>query len=167
MTVSEEIKLQAKLLEWEAPKGLSANLKGYNAGDYIWVTNCIVVARISRSCYILNVSWRESIKELTTLPEDAVKGWLTPIQWKDNEYGVYAKVEAYDMSIWVTVDNLELFGNGDYDYDVWIDRTGKFLWLTEMGKKEVIGVIAGIRGINERLEELRKRNKKGDKNGRN
>ena len=167
MTVSEEIKLQAKLLEWEAPTGLSANLKGYNAGDYIWVTNCIVVARISRSCYMLNVSWHESIKELTTLPEDAVKGWLTPIQWKDNEYGVYAKVEAYDMSIWVTVDNLELFGNGDYDYDVWIDRTGKFLWLTEMGKKEVIGVIAGIRGINERLEELRKRNKKGDKNGRN
>ena len=165
MTVSEEIKLQAKLLEWEAPKGLSASLKSYENGDYMWVTNGIVVARISRSCYMLNVSWHESIKELTTLPEDAVKGWLTPIQWKDNEYGVYAKVEAYDMSIWVTLDNLELFGNGGYD--VWIGHKGKFLWLTEMGKKEVIGVIAGVRGINERLEELRKRNKKGDKNGRN
>ena len=163
MTVSEEIKLQAKLLEWEAPKGLSANLKGYNAGDYIWVTNCIVVARISRSCYMLNVSWRESIKELTTLPEDAVKGWLTPTQWRDNEYGVCVKVETYDMSIWVTLDNLELFGNGGYD--VWIGHKGKFLWLTEMGTKEVIGVIAGVRGINERLEALR--HEKGDKNGRN
>ena len=52
MTISEEIKLQAKLLEWEAPKGLSANLKGYNTGDYIWVTNGIVVARIYSPCYM-------------------------------------------------------------------------------------------------------------------
>lgn len=33
------------------------------------------------------------------------------------------------------------------------------------GTKEVIGVIAGVRGINERLEALR--HEKGDKNGRN
>ena len=116
MTISEEIKLQAKLLEWEAPKGLSANLKGYNTGDYIWVTNGIVVARIYSPCYMLNVlPSLESIKGFTQLPEDAVKGWLTPTQWRDNEYGVCVKVETYDMSIWVTLDNLELFGNGGYD----------------------------------------------------
>ena len=163
MTVSEEIKLQAKLLEWEAPKGLSANLKSYEADGYMWVTNGIVVARISLSCYMLNVPRHESIKEFTMLSLGAVKGWLTPTQWRDNEYGVCVKVETYDMSIWVTLDNLELFGNGGYD--VWIGHKGKSLWLTEMGTKEVIGVIAGVRGINERLETLR--HKKGDKNGRN
>ena len=153
MTASEEIKLQAKLLEWEAPKGLSANLKGYNTGDYIWVTNGLVVARIYRPCYMLNVPRHESIKEFTMLSLGAVKGWLTPTQWRDNEYGVCVKVETYDMSIWVTLDNLELFGNGGYD--VWIGHKGKSLWLTEMGTKEVIGVIAGVRGINERLEVLK------------
>ena len=153
MTIIEAIKLQAKLLEWEAPKGLGANLKGYNTEDYIWVTNGIVVARIFRPCYMLSVSWLESIKEFTQLPDEAVKGWLTPTQWRDNEYGVCVKVETYDMSIWVTLDNLELFGNGGYD--VWIGHKGKFLWLTEMGTKEVIGVIAGVRGINERLEVLK------------
>ena len=163
MTVSEEIKLQAKLLEWEAPKGLSANLKSYEADGYMWVTNGIVAARISLSCYMLNVPRHESIKEFTMLSLGAVKGWLTPTQWRDNEYGVCVKVETYDMSIWVTLDNLELFGNGGYD--VWIGHKGKFLWLTEMETKEVIGVIADVKGINERLEALR--HKKGDKNGRN
>ena len=46
MTISEAIKLQAKLLEWEAPKGLGANLRGYSAGEYIWIANGIVVAKI-------------------------------------------------------------------------------------------------------------------------
>ena len=153
MTVSEEIKLQAKLLEWEASKGLSANLKGYEKDDYIYVTNGMVVARIPLVSYMLNVPLLDGIKRFTTLPEDAVKGWLTPTQWRDNEYGVCVKVETYDMSIWVTLDNLELFGNGGYD--VWIGHKGKFLWLTEMGTKEVIGVIADVRGINERLEVLK------------
>ena len=86
MTVSEEIKLQAKLLEWEAPKGLSANLKGYNTGDYIWITNGIVVARIYSPYYMLNVlPSLESIKGFTKLPEDAVKGWLTETRFKDKE----------------------------------------------------------------------------------
>ena len=92
MTASEEIKLQAKLLEWEAPKGLSASLKSYENGDYMWVTNGIVVARISLSCYMLNVPRHESIKEFTMLSLGAVKGWLTPTQWRDNEYGVCVKV---------------------------------------------------------------------------
>ena len=109
----------------------------------MWVTNGIVVARISLSCYMLNVPRHESIKEFTMLSLGAVKGWLTPTQWRDNEYGVCVKVETYDMSIWVTLDNLELFGNGGYD--VWIGHKGKFLWLTEMETKEVIGVIAGVR----------------------
>lgn len=163
MTVSEEIKLQAKLLEWQAPKGHAASLMCYKCFDVVWVTDGIVIAKISAGLNKLSVPEWAAIRGYTTLPDNATKAWLTPTQWRDNEYGVCVKVETYDMSIWVTLDNLELFGNGGYD--VWIGHKGKFLWLTEMGTKEVIGVIAGVRGINERLEALR--HEKGDKNGRN
>ena len=101
MTASEAIKLQAKLLEWEAPKGLSANLKGYNESDYIWVTNGLVVARIPRSSYLLSVSWHESIKGFTELPEDAAKGWLTETRFKDKELGMLVRTEAMGTEAWV------------------------------------------------------------------
>ena len=143
MTVSEEIKLQAKLLEWEAPKGLSANLKGYNTGDYIWVTNGIVVARIYSPYYMLNVlPSLESIKGFTKLPEDAVKGWLTETRFKDKELGMLVRAEAVDTEAWVREKYIKLFGKAD-KYDVWI--TPKALWLTEPSTREVIGVIAGVR----------------------
>ena len=143
MTVSEEIKLQAKLLEWEAPKGLSANLKGYNTGDYIWITNGIVVARIYSPCYMLNVlPSLESIKGFTKLPEDAVKGWLTETRFKDKELGMLVRTEAIGTEAWVREKYIKLFGKAD-KYDVWI--TPKALWLTEPNTREVIGVIAGVR----------------------
>ena len=143
MTVSEYFKLQAKLLEWEAPKGLSANLKGYNAGDYIWVTNGIVVARIYSPCYMLNVlPSLESIKGFTKLPEDAVKGWLTETRFKDKELGMLVRAEAIGAEAWVKEKYIKLFGKAD-KYDVWI--TPKALWLTEPNTREVIGVIAGVR----------------------
>ena len=142
MTVSEYFKLQAKLLEWEAPKGLSANLKGYNEGDYIWVTNGLVVARIYRPCYMLSVSWLESIKGFTKLPEDAVKGWLTETRFKDKELGMLVRTEAIGTEAWVKEKYIKLFGKAD-KYDVWI--TPKALWLTEPNTREVIGVIAGVR----------------------
>ena len=143
MTVSEEIKLQAKLLEWEAPKGLSANLKGYNTGDYIWVTNGIVVARIYSPCYMLNVlPSLESIKGFTKLPEDAVKGWLTETRSKDKGEGMLVKAEAIGTEAWVKEKYIKLFGKAD-KYNVWI--TPKALWLTEPNTREVIGVIAGVR----------------------
>ena len=144
MTISEEIKLQAKLLEWEAPKGLSASLKGYNTEDYIWITNGIVVARIFRPCYMLSVSWHNGIERFTKLPEDAVKGWLTETRFKDKELGMLVRAEAIGTEAWAREKYIKLFGKSD-KYDVWI--TPKALWLTEPDKKEVLGVIADVRGI--------------------
>ena len=144
MTVSEYFKLQAKLLEWEAPKGLSANLKGYNTGDYIWVTNGIVVARIYSPCYMLNVlPSLESIKGFTKLPEDAVKGWLTETRFKDKELGMLVRAEAIGTEVWVREKYIKLFLGKADKYNVWI--TPKALWLTEPNTREVIGVIAGVR----------------------
>ena len=144
MTASEEIKLQAKLLEWEAPKGLSANLKGYNTGDYIWVTNGIVVARIYSPCYMLNVlPSLESIKGFTKLPEDAVKGWLTETRFKDKELGMLVRAEAVGTEAWVREKYIKLFLGKADKYNVWI--TPKVLWLTEPNTREVIGVIAGVK----------------------
>ena len=144
MNVVTEIKLQAKLLEWEAPKGLSANLKGYNTGDYIWVTNGIVVARIYSPCYMLNVlPSLESIKGFTKLPEDAVKGWLTETRFKDKELGMLVRTEAIGTEVWVREKYIKLFLGKADKYDVWI--TPKALWLTEPNAREVIGVIAGVR----------------------
>ena len=143
MTVSEYIKLQARLLEWEAPKGLSANLKGYNTGDYIWITNGIVVARIYSPYYMLNVlPSLESIKGFTKLPEDAVKGWLTETRFKDKELGMLVRAEAIGTEVWAREKYIKLFGKAD-KYDVWI--TPEALWLTEPNTREVIGVIAGVR----------------------
>ena len=143
MTASEEIKLQAKLLEWEAPKGLGANLKGYNMGDYIWITNGVVVARIYSPYYMLNVlPSLESIKGFTKLPEDAVKGWLTETRFKSKELGMLVRAEAIGTEAWVREKYIKLFGKAD-KYDVWI--TPKALWLTEPNTREVIGVIAGVK----------------------
>ena len=142
MTASEEIKLQAKLLEWEAPKGLGANLKGYNTGDYIWITNGMVVARIYSPCYMLNVPLLDSIERFTKLPEDAVKGWLTETRFKDKELGMLVRTEAIGTEAWVREKYIKLFGKAD-KYDVWI--APKALWLTEPNTREVIGVIAGVR----------------------
>ena len=163
MNVVTEIKLQAKLLEWEAPKGLGANLKGYNTGDCVWITNGIVVAKIYSPYYMLNVlPSLESIKGFTKLPEDAVKGWLTETRFKDKELGMLVRTEAIGTEAWVREKYIKLFGKAD-KYDVWI--TPKALWLTEPNTREVLGVIAGVRGINKKIEALSC--KKGDKNGRN
>ena len=144
MTASEEIKLQAKLLEWEAPKGLSANLKGYNTGNYIWVTNGIVVSRIYSPCYMLNVlPSLESIKGFTQLPEDAVKGWLTETRFKDKELGMLVRAKAIGTEAWVKEKYIKAFSKAEYD--VWI--APKAIWLTEPDTREVVGVIADVRGI--------------------
>lgn len=143
MTVSEYFKLQAKLLEWEATRGLGANLKGYNTGDCVWITNGIVGAKIYSPYYMLNVlPSLESIKGFTKLPEDAVKGWLTETRFKDKELGMLVRVEAVGTEVWVREKYIKLFGKAD-KYDVWI--TPKALWLTEPNTREVLGVIAAVK----------------------
>ena len=142
MTVSEYFKLQAKLLEWEAPNGFYNHLKGYEKDDCMWVMNGVVIARIPLVSYMLNVPLLDGIKRFTKLPEDAVKGWLTETRFKDKELGMLVRTEAVGTEAWVREKYIKLFGKAD-KYDVWI--TPKALWLTEPNTREVIGVIAGVR----------------------
>ena len=145
MTASEAIKLQAKLLEWQAPKGHAASLMCYNCFDVVWVTDGIVIAKISAGLNKLNVPERISINEYTTLPKNATKARLTPTRWKDKELGVCVGVETATEGVWVRDKYLKLFGNGDYD--LYITPEAKQLWLTVPDTREVVGVIATVRGI--------------------
>lgn len=144
MTISEYFKFQAKLLEWEAPKGFNNHLNSYIKGDYMWLGNGMVIARIPLVSYVLDMPSLDSIGQFTTLPDEAVKGWLTQKQFKDKEFGVLVKAEAVDKEVWVRGRYIKLFGKID-KYDVWI--TPKALWLTEPKTRNVVGVIAGVRGI--------------------
>ena len=143
MTVSEYFKLQAKLLEWEAPNGFYNSLKGYEKDDCMWVMNGVVIARIPLASYMLNVPLLDGIKQFTKLPEDAVKGWLTETRFKDKELGMLVRVEAVGTEAWVREKYIKLFLGKADKYNVWI--TPKVLWLTEPNTREVIGVIAGVR----------------------
>ena len=143
MTVSEYFKLQAKLLEWEAPNGFYNNLKGYEKDDCMWVMNGVVIARIPLASYMLNVPLLDGIKQFTQLPEDAVKGWLTETRFKDKELGMLVRAEAVGTEAWVREKYIKLFLGKADKYNVWI--TPKVLWLTEPNTREVIGVIAGVR----------------------
>ena len=143
MTVSEYFKLQAKLLEWEAPKGFNNSLKGYEKSDYMWLANGMVIARIPRVSYMLNVPLFDGIKQFTQLPEDAVKGWLTETRFKDKELGMLVRVEAVGTEAWVREKYIKLFLGKADKYNVWI--TPKVLWLTEPNTREVIGVIAAVK----------------------
>ena len=142
MTVSEYFKLQAKLLEWEAPNGFYNNLKGYEKDDCMWVMNGVIIARIPLASYMLNVPLLDGIKQFTQLPEDAVKGWLTETRFKDKELGMLVRVEAVGTEAWVREKYIKLFLGKADKYDVWI--TPKALWLTEPNTREVIGVLAGV-----------------------
>ena len=142
MTISEYFKLQAKLLEWEAPNGFNNHLNSYIKGDYMWLGNGMVIARIPLVSYVLDMPSLDSIGRFTTLPDEAVKGWLTETRFKDKELGMLVRAEAVGTEAWAREKYIKLFGKSD-KYDVWI--TPKALWLTEPNTREVIGVIAGVR----------------------
>ena len=142
MTASEYIKLQARLLEWEAPKWFSNKLEGYEKGDYMWVTNHMVIVRIPLVYYTLNMPLLDGIERFTKLPDEAVKGWLTETRFKDKEEGMLVRAEAIGTEAWVKEKYIKLFGKSD-KYDVWI--TSNTLWLAEPNTREVIGVSAGVR----------------------
>ena len=145
MTVSEYIKLQAKLLEWQAPKGYSMGLMCGKCPDHTWLTDGIAIAKIPAELYVLDVPEHTGIKGYITLPENAIKAWLTPTQWKDKELGVCVRAETATEGVWVRDKYFKLFGKGDYD--LYITPEAKHLWLTEPNKRGVLGVIAGIRDI--------------------
>ena len=109
----------------------------------MWLGNGMVIARIPLVSYVLDISSLDSIGRFTTLPDEAVKGWLTEMRFKDKELGMLVRAEAIDVEVWVKEKYIKLFGKAEYD--VWI--TPKALWLTEPNTREVLGVIAGVRGI--------------------
>ena len=143
MTASEVIKLQAKLLEWQAPKGHAASLMCYKCFDDVWITDGIVIAKISAGLNKLSVPERTAINGYITIPDNATKAWLTPTQWKDKELGVCIRAETATEGVWVRDKYLKLFGKGDYD--LYITPEAKQLWLTEPNTREVLGVIAGVK----------------------
>ena len=143
MTVSEYFKLQAKLLEWEAPNGFNNHLNSCIKGDYMWLGNGMVIARIPLVSYVLDMPSLDSIGRFTTLPDEAAKGWLTEMRFKDKELGMLVRAEAIGAEAWVKEKYIKLFGKAEYD--VWI--VPKAIWLTEPETRNVVGVIAGVRGI--------------------
>ena len=143
MTVSEYFKLQAKLLEWQAPKGYSMGLMCGKCPDHTWLTDGIAIAKIPAELYVLDVPEHTGIKGYITLPENAIKAWLTPTQWKDKELGVCVRAETATEGVWVRDKYFKLFGKGDYD--LYITPEAKHLWLTEPNKRGVLGVIAGVK----------------------
>ena len=143
MTASEVIKLQAKLLEWQAPKGHAASLMCYKCFDVVWVTDGIVIAKIPAGLNKLSVPERTAINGYITIPDNATKAWLTPTQWKDKELGVCIRAETATEGVWVRDKYLKLFGKGDYD--LYITSEAKQLWLTEPNTREVVGVIAAVK----------------------
>lgn len=146
MIASEVIKLQAKLLEWEAPKAHAINrLMCYKCFYDVWLTNGEVIARIPAGYNRLNVPECTSIEEHTTLPENAAKAWLTTCTWCDKELGTCVMIKADNNTMWIRKKYLKLFGRAEYDLYVSLDC--KTLWLTKTDTREVLGVIAGVRGI--------------------
>ena len=145
MTISEQIKLQAKLLEWQVPKWRSVSLMCYKCYDDVWITDGIAIARISAGLNKLNVPECTNIKKYTTLPENAAKAWLTTYTWCDKELGTCVMIKADNDTIWIRKKYIKLFGRAEYDLYVSLDC--KTLWLTVPDTREVVGAIAGIRGI--------------------
>ena len=138
-------KLSSKQNFWSGKlqKGFNNSLKGYEKSDYMWLANGMVIARIPLVSYMLNVPLLDGIERFTQLPNEAVKGWLTETRFKDKEEGMLVKAEAIGMEAWVKEKYIKLFSKAEYD--VWI--APKAIWLTEPDKKEVLGVIADVRGI--------------------
>ena len=115
----------------------------------MWLGNGMVIARIPLVSYVLDIPSFDSIGRFTTLPDEAVKGWLTETRFKDKELGMLVRAEAIGTEAWVKEKYIKLFGKTD-KYDVWI--TPKALWLTEPNTREVLGLIAGVR-IDKKLVE--------------
>ena len=151
MTKIEAVKIQAKVLEEKSKKWCS--LTCAKRPDYVWLSNGIIIARIPIEFYMLNVPENIGIKGYTTLPEDASEVWLTPMYYKHKEVGTCIRFTADTGGVWVDNQYLKLFCKGSYNfykgsYNFYIDSKAKNLWLTEPKTRNVVGVIAGIRGIN-------------------
>lgn len=144
MTKIEAVKIQAKMLEGKSKKWYS--LTCAKRSDCVWLSNGIIIARIPIEFYMLNVPENIGIKGYTTLPEDVSEVWLTPMYYKHKEVGICVRFAVDTGGVWVNNQYLKLFSKGSYNF--YVDSKAKNLWLTEPDTRNVVGVIAGVRGIN-------------------
>ena len=144
MTKIEAVKIQAKMWEGKSKKWYS--LTCAKCPDCVWLSNGIIIARIPIKFYMLNVPENIGIKGYTTLPEDVSEVWLTPMYYKHKEVGICVRFAVDTGGVWVNSQYLKLFSKGSYNF--YVDSKAKNLWLTEPDTRNVVGVIAGVRGIN-------------------
>ena len=144
MTKIEAVKIQAKMLEGKSKKWYS--LTCAKCPDCVWLSNGIIIARIPIKFYMLNGPENIGIKGYTTLPEDVSEVWLTPMYYKHKEVGICVRFAVDTGGVWVNNQYLKLFSKGSYNF--YVDSKAKNLWLTEPDTRNVVGVIAGVRGIN-------------------
>ena len=140
----EAVKIQAKMLMGKSEKWYS--LTCAKRPDCVWLSNGIIIVRIPIEFYMLNVPENIGIKGYTTLPEDVSEVWLTPMYYKHKEVGTCIRFTADTGGVWVNNQYLKLFSKGSYNF--YVDSKAKNLWLTEPDTRNVVGVIAGVRGIN-------------------
>ena len=140
----EAVKIQAKMLEGKSKKWYS--LACAKRPDCVWLSNGIIIARIPIEFYMLNVPENIGINGYTTLPEDVSEVWLTPMYYKHKEVGICVRFAVDTGGVWVNNQYLKLFSKGSYNF--YVDSKAKNLWLTEPDTRNVVGVIAGVRGIN-------------------
>ena len=147
MTASEAIKLQAKLLEWQAKKAAITCLKCKYQPEkgVVWLTDGKVIVRIPNDLFMLRVTNDKNISGYIDLPENAVQAWQDTACFKDKELGICIHFEHTGGNMWICEKNLKLFGKNEYSF--YMCEGHKCLWLTEPDTREVVGVIAGIRGI--------------------
>ena len=145
MTVSEAIKFQAKILEWQAKKVAIMCLKCKYQPEKggVWLTDGKVIARIANDLFILRVTDDKNISKYISLPENAVQAWQDTACFKDKELGMCIHFENTGADMWVCEKYLKLFGKGEHSF--YLCDGQKCLWLTEPNTRNVLGVIAGVR----------------------
>lgn len=149
MTASEAVNLQANFLKWQANFPRLINLMYYKDINNVWLTDGMMAVKMPSEFYMLNVQQeRASIMNCSKIPDDAIKALVTNIEWKfkgsDTCVMIKGLKKSDDVVMWVKKKYLKVFGE---NYDLYVSPDGRKLWLTESDTREVVGVIAGVRGI--------------------
>ena len=149
MTLNEAIKIQADFLKWQANTSHSIKLMYYKDLNNVWLTDGMMAAKMPSEFYMLNIQQeRANIMNYSKFPDDAIKALVTYIEWKSKGPNTYVMIKGLrkhnDVVMWAEKKYLEAFGK---KYDLYISSDGRKLWLTEPETRNVVGVIAGVRGI--------------------
>lgn len=149
MTESEAVNLQANFLKWQANNSCLVKLMYYKDLNDVWLTDGMMAVKMPSEFYMLNVQQeRASIMNYSKIPDDAIKAMVTHIEWRFKGIDTSIMIKGFrkpdDVVMWVKKKYLNVFGK---NYDLYVCQMEEKLWLTEPDTREVVGVIAGIRGI--------------------